>query len=326
MIHVSTQYWNIIDINNSEWIVLTVYNCASRWAVPIFVMVTGVLLGNPKKSLDTEKLKQKILHIICCFLFWSIVYTALSNMPKILTGRKQSLISIISEILTGHFHLWYCYMLIGLYLIIPFLKEIIANEKLLKYFLSLSFIFTFFISPMTEYFELGFVNNVFSKMEWHFTLGYSAYFVMGYFIMKCDISKRMQKIIRIVGLISMGITILVTIWGSYVKGEAWGVIHYFQPNIMLISVTLFIFFKYKEKSVCSLKKNYSKNIEWLSSNTLGVYLIHVLWREILAKVGICSITFHPLIMVPLLTVVIAFLSYVSVWMIKKVPYINRYIV
>ena len=125
----------------------------------------------------------------------------------------------------------------------------------------------------------------------------------------------------------MTVTVLITVHGARIKGEAWGLIHYFQPNTRLISVSIFVFFKNRKKRKNThLGKKYLQVIGWLSSNTLGVFAIHVLWRDVLAKVGITSLTGNPVIMVPLLTCIIAFFSYVSVWIIRKIPYLRWYIV
>lgn len=327
MIHVSTQYWTTIDVNNSKWVIITFYNCMSRWAVPVLVMVTGTLLGSPKKKLTQRKLKEKLLHIICFFVFWSVVYAILGIVPDVIRGTEVQIDEIVSRIIKGHFHLWYCYMLMGLYLISPFLQKIIEDEKLLKYFVFLSIVVTFGISQIVELQNLSLLHTVFQEFEWHFTLGYASYFMLGYFLADCDMSDRTQKILYTTGLLCMTITVLITVQGSRIKGEAWGLIHYFQPNVMLISVSIFVFFKNRKKRKnINLGKKYSQVLGWLSSNTLGVFAIHVLWRDVLAKVGIISLTGTPVIMVPLLTCIIAVFSYVSVWVIRKIPYLRYYIV
>ncbi len=277
-----------------------------------------------QEEADAEKTKRKAFAYYMFFVFWSVVYAILGIVPDVIRGTGVQIDEIVSRIIKGHFHLWYCYMLMGLYLISPFLQKIIEDEKLLKYFVFLSIVVTFGISQIVELQNLSLLHTVFQEFEWHFTLGYASYFMLGFFLADCDISERTQKMLYTTGLLCMTITVLITVQGSRIKGEAWGLIHYFQPNVMLISVSIFLLFKNRKN--INLGKKYSQVLGWLSSNTLGVFAIHVLWRDVVAKVGITSLTGTPVIMVPLLTCIIAVFSYVSVWVIRKIPYLRCYIV
>ena len=50
--------------------------------------------------------------------------------------------------------MWFIYMIIGLYMITPFLKRIVADEKLTRYFLILSFIFALLIPEIIRIINL----------------------------------------------------------------------------------------------------------------------------------------------------------------------------
>ena len=66
-IHVVTLYWNDYDVSTYEWGAFNVFDSISRWAVPIFCMISGYLfLNNEKKKLYIYKvtnfLNQNCIH------------------------------------------------------------------------------------------------------------------------------------------------------------------------------------------------------------------------------------------------------------------------
>ena len=106
--------------------------------VPLFFMITGVLLL-PIKTDPFVFWKKRITKILFPLLTWGVVY---SILPYLL--GKQSLFETIKEILLCPILypsqiggiLWYLYMLIGLYLIMPFVSsELFRNDKLNKVYL-----------------------------------------------------------------------------------------------------------------------------------------------------------------------------------------------
>ena len=118
-----------------------IYGAVLRPCVPLFVMITGALLL-PVRGDASTFYKKRIPRVFYPFLIWSIIYnlfpwiTGLLGLdPKIILDffpysgeevMKQSLSVAIQYILTIPFnfsllavHMWYIYLLIGLYLYLP---------------------------------------------------------------------------------------------------------------------------------------------------------------------------------------------------------------
>ncbi len=56
-----------------------------------------------------------------------------------------------NSFINGHYHMWFLFMIVGLYLIVPFLlRPIVRDEKLLRYFLLLTLIFTFLLPQIAS--------------------------------------------------------------------------------------------------------------------------------------------------------------------------------
>ncbi|WP_096388194.1 MULTISPECIES: acyltransferase family protein [Hafnia] len=113
MTHV-TAYWNYKF--QPVWETVNFYNSLSRCAVPIFVMISGILLI--KDNIDPLTFYRKKLPKAVCVLFsWSLFYYIFYN-------KDISSLGFIVKIFTGQamYHLWYLYFLIGMYFMTPFIS------------------------------------------------------------------------------------------------------------------------------------------------------------------------------------------------------------
>lgn len=80
LIHVASYKWFTADISTTEWNVLNFYNCSLvRWAVPVFIMISGALFLDGKQSI-THIYKKNILRIVTAFLFWSPLYAVVTSL------------------------------------------------------------------------------------------------------------------------------------------------------------------------------------------------------------------------------------------------------
>ncbi|MEE3325182.1 MAG: acyltransferase family protein [Methanosphaera sp.] len=136
MIHISSQNWYEVDIYSYEWMIFSFYDSISRWGVPIFVMISGALfLGNCRSI--KRIYKRNIFRIITAFIFWSFFYAS------IMFVCGCSLKEALACFFRGFYHMWFLFMIIGLYMITPFLVAIVKDKKLINYFLLLSLLFAF---------------------------------------------------------------------------------------------------------------------------------------------------------------------------------------
>lgn len=98
-------------------------NSLSRTCIPLFVMLSGYFLL-PMKGGTGAFFKKRFSRIIGPFLFWCVVFAFYfifyrgDTMADFLTNVAHIPVNFGTEV--GH--LWYIYMLIGLYLLIPVLS------------------------------------------------------------------------------------------------------------------------------------------------------------------------------------------------------------
>lgn len=61
LLHVSAIDWYMIDATSKEWNIINIYDSIVRWGVPIFVMVTGMLLLPEEKEIKISKIFKKYI-------------------------------------------------------------------------------------------------------------------------------------------------------------------------------------------------------------------------------------------------------------------------
>ena len=98
------------------------------WAVPCFLMVTGALLLDPGKDIPASRIYGKYLKRVVLAL---IVFTFIFQILGYLMEGEQTIISgWLSDLFLGQSwaHMWYLYLMIGIYLMMPFYRMIVRSS------------------------------------------------------------------------------------------------------------------------------------------------------------------------------------------------------
>src|SRR5665647_855009 len=120
-IHVSSDYApSSGTVSAYNFWVGNLFDSASRFSVPIFVMISGALLL-PKDYGISIFLKKRMTRLLLPFLFWSMFYIAHSIHYEIQQGNKMGVMELARFVFVqfrdgSSLHLWYIYMINGLYL------------------------------------------------------------------------------------------------------------------------------------------------------------------------------------------------------------------
>jgi len=331
VLHVSVDKWSVLDINSYDWQILNFYLSISRWSVPMFVMISGMFLLDNEKIYTYKKLFfGNILRISIALLFWGFLY----NMVYLIFSEKSIKFSFLLDsfkaIISGDAwgHLWFLYMLIGLYIITPVLRIFIskASRNDLEYFLLIAFLFGSLLPALFQINALKILSGSFSKMDINFVAGFVGCYVSGYYFKKYKINKLALIIIYMLGFLSLIFTITITSILSLSDGAPNAVWLYFTgPNVFITSIAIFLFFKNYVQKI-NFSKKAERIIFLLSRCSFGIYLIHMFFHILINKIGLTNTLFNPLFSVIVMVIIIYLLSFLAIFLIKKMPYLNRYIV
>ncbi|WP_272023351.1 acyltransferase [Olleya namhaensis] len=310
VIHVSGSIVNDYDnANLFNWNIANIFDAFSRYAVPMFFMISGALLLNKEYSLNVF-LNKRVKKIMFPFLFWSIIYSLLNRY--VFNSESLNIEKNIKDVFYGsEYHLWFIYTLLGVYLITPILnKWVKSSSKVeIRYFLVIWFI-TLIIS-------IPGLNIYFPKINLVYFSGYVGYFVLGYYLYYWTTS---NKWLAIGFILSGG---LVTVFGTAfytVKESAfyYYFYEYLNLNTCLVSIGVFILFN-KLKGV---NQSFDTLINKISVQTFGVFLIHPLVLKLFLLLKINVVITNSLIYIPMVTILCFLVSYFSILGLKYLRFGN----
>ena len=269
------------------------------------------------------------MRIVTAFIFWSAVY-AHALLPALLHG--SSFKPVCKKIITGHYHMWFLFMIVGLYMIVPFVKKIVESPALTKYFLALALVFAFIIPQARDiasvfHKDLTVVNSVISKMNLSFIGGYTCYFILGHYLHTIELSKKARCIIYALSALGFASTVLggsfISIYNNKPNGVMCG---NFTLNIMLESLGVFVFFKNLIDAL-KISERMQGIIARLSKYSFGAYLAHALIIEQLNwRLGLNTMSFNPVLSVISISAIVFVISFVVSYVCNHIPVLNKYIV
>jgi surface polysaccharide O-acyltransferase-like enzyme len=302
-------------------------------------MLTGALLLQPSKTESVGTfLKKRWARIGLPLIFWGALYFVWTYFAD---NKTVTINTIIQGYLTmPYLQFWYLYMLIGLYLITPFLRILLAHadDKILKY-LFILWIFGASIIPTISFFT-GF--NLSSNVL--LVTGWVGYYVLGIYLLKVKIRRS-----YLVLCIALGIALAAI--GTYFMSSIYGGpnSYYFQeylsPTMILASVTAYLllntvnmpsfktskapFAQEAEKPKQNEPSKLRKLMHVISENTLPIFLLHLMVLYSIQRgyfgFTIDGTVINSIIGVPIVTALTLFICLAIILPLKKVPYLKNLI-
>lgn len=333
VIHTVADPWGAVPLESARWQLLNVFDSFVRFSVPLFVMLSGMFFLDPAKPVSVKGLyKKNITHMAAAYFTWSFVYAAFENIFIVGGETSEIIAAIIRQGIRGHFTLWFLLMMIGLYMITPFLRIITkyASKRQLEYFLLLSFIFSSLVPVLLDIMPEGLLKlligyysfNLYPKI----VLGYTGCYVLGYYLKAYGMSKRCKNALYISGVLSLLFTIGITAFLSLRRATPVQLFYdNLAPNTLITAAAVFVFVK-EHTAWLEKRPTAVKAVSYVSSCTLGIYLVHDLLNEIIRHLGFDILNYPLWLAVPLYSAAVFALSLAIIGVIKKIPFVNKYIV
>lgn len=324
LIHISSPLINMNwNINPVFWWIGNFDSAIVRFAVPLFLMISGVTLIRPKYDFPVFYTK-RASRVFIPLLFWLVVYWIFRAMVLKSDQQPTSLEEwldwavqlFLNEGVSKH--LWYVYMIFFIYLSIPFWGKFVYNlsNKYMLILLILWFVLIQWVKDIpfnpynwSDHFDLRLIN--------YFT--YSFYFVLGFFLSRLNILQIKKTAFPVLGIIYI-FTILYAAFSAKYLSDQLGKMNlnthgYLHWNTIIQSITVFLMIKMSDiqyKLLINLR-----NI--ISNYSYGIYLVHILVLGILWNNKIYWAIFHPLLAVPFLVVLTIMISYGLIFLLRKIP-------
>jgi surface polysaccharide O-acyltransferase-like enzyme len=307
--------FRIKDTPINDWLAADAYNALVRFCVPVFVMITGALLLQRDYELG-DFLKKRFGRLIPPFIFWSLVYIGykLYDGELELSGNIWPNIKLVlQQLQTGSFyHLWYVYLLMGLYLFIPIISKFVRNatEKELLYFLGIWFLTMLLGRPYLTVFDPG--------IDLHNFTGYIGYLVLGYYLANKPF--KFKHMAPIAALVFILCAVLITLGTYFLLLKTLNLSTFFyepiSPFILILSASAFLMARFIKIKLNPAVNNIISNI---GKYTLGLYLSHALILNLLELGGITYTIFNPVFSILLIALLCFLLSSLLIYIMSKLP-------
>lgn len=340
VLHVSGENWRLTDGRGYNWQIFNAYDALVRYAVPLFIMLSGVLMGTPDRVVDTKRLWRKnILRLAVAYIVWHMFYI-FTNHDYLAQIRKlfpKDIKGTMEIVVHSEFHLWYMFMIMGIYMLIPLLRRIASSEIALKYalllFLCISFIIPTIIQfpflreyPVLDVLLKSIENNFYRIVSRNLHYEYIAYFLAGYYLSVVKISDSLLRRYGL-GFTLVGYLGTVGISAAYAWhiGKPYNFYGHNTLNVLAESVGVFMFIRGVAENH-HFKKKTVKILAEISKYCFGVYLFHICVLNMLTDIGFTTESFDPLLAVPVKSVIIFVVSLGVSAILNHIPIIKKYAV
>ena len=329
LIHVAadviTQYKKV---PMADWWAVNFLDSLVRGQVCLFIMVSGALLLMPGDQTLGEFFKKRMNRILIPFLVWSCLYLV---WKKVFLSADFSWLEGLDKIAKNqvHFHMWFFYALIGIYLVTPVFRifTTYARPARLLYFIGIWFLFASvwpFIQAAVKLFwgiKLDFYLPVGAVQ------GFIGYFILGYYL-RAHASEKWEQRAPGIALAALGICMLGT-YAACLKTGYYHVLFYenVAPNVAIYAAALFLIAKKAAPQLEKLAPRAKSLLTEFSKASFGVYLIHPMVMEAV-EYGRFGFQLSPLgnpsaLMVIAATGVIYLISLAATLIFLRIPFLRR---
>lgn len=328
-----------------------IYGSVLRPCVPLFVMITGALLL-PVRGDASTFYKKRIPRVFYPFLIWSVLYnlfpwiTGLLGLnPQIILDffpyageevMRQSFSVSLEYILMIPFnfsilavHMWYIYLLIGLYLYLPVFSAWVekASERA-----KLMFLLAWGVTLLLPYYYQFVSNYLWGTCSWnsfgmlYAFAGFNGYLLLGHYLKNLEWSLKKTLTIGIpMFAVGYAVTFLgfrhITALPEYTDEMLELFFTYCSLNVVMMTIPVFMLAKKVKVNSERMKKALAN----LTVCGFGIYMIHyfftgpsvVLMRAIDIPIGL---------QIPVAAILAFAVSWGLVWLIYRAGKVAKYIV
>lgn len=318
VIHVTAENW-YTETDNVYWVVNNSYNALSRWSVPVFVMVSGALFLSRDISVKTMFAKY-IPRILLILLIWGLYYWLYATNNWTIQNLWDSFVKLCSG--EAYSHLWYLYMVIGLYLVTPILRLFVKNaeKQTIEYAVLLFFVLQVIIPYISKFIPA--INSFYNMLNIFPLTKYIIFYLGGYYFSQYDLSRSKRLILYISSIVLLFATMINSDVVSYNAGTPKGNYGIFSIGTSLMAFSVFVFVKRLEP-ILTNSTVLNRAISLLGPLTFGIYLLHFRIDKLLLGFGLNSNFIHPILGVPIISILVFLITAFIVYLLSKIPYIRR---
>ena len=328
-----------------------IYGSVLRPCVPLFVMITGALLL-PVRGDASTFYKKRIPRVFYPFLIWSVLYNLFPWITGLLGLNPQIILDFFpyagEEVMQQSFsvsleyilmipfnfsilavHMWYIYLLIGLYLYLPVFSAWVekASERA-----KLMFLLAWGVTLLLPYYYQFVSNYLWGTCSWnsfgmlYAFAGFNGYLLLGHYLKNLEWSLKKTLAIGIpMFAVGYAVTFLgfrhITALPEYTDEMLELFFTYCSLNVVMMTIPVFMLAKKVKVNSERMKKALAN----LTVCGFGIYMIHYFFTGP-SVVLMRAINMPSGLQIPVAAILAFTVSWGLVWLIYRAGKVAKYIV
>lgn len=282
-----------------SWVALI----CTRWAVPVFFMMSGALMLDPRREMGWDKIKRHVWRMGFILLTFGTVFCLVKsavNMGELTLATVQD--AAIDFICARSWdHMWFVYTLLGFYLLTPVFRPFIAqaSERELRCACLAMVVFLQGAQTLSTLlgWDLWHVIELPSDLTWY---------VLGYYVhtyLKFDWRYGAAAFVSIVLMLVVKET----------QGAHWAGM---PDHIFIVPVAVAVLLAFERYLEVPLDKH--PVVALLADYSFGIYLVHPVYQHLIVEA--VDVAAYPAVLFDVgLALVSLALSIPTVWALRKLP-------
>ncbi len=317
-IHVVAPLIQCVPPGSAAWWTCSMTMSLVSSSVLVFVLISGTLfLGRPCHE-DVPGFFARRMRFMAQVLFWTVFYMVLRCMSE----RDLSWSRLLTDLFYGspYYHLWFLYMIAGLYLVTPSLCRYVRKvQRPVRMSIVLFLMVCVCVLTLAENI-LSF--RLFQNIVLLF-IPFIPFFLLGHELRMEEVGVRFGKTCLgsfLVTVVALPAVVSVCLSRHYGEGVVSWLFGSFSIFVMVMAICIFRFFNaVRDARILALTAR-------LSPVTLGTYVLHPLFLPFFDGEWFAGLSLKLEIAVVVRILVVFAWSAATAWAIGRIPYIRGLVI
>jgi surface polysaccharide O-acyltransferase-like enzyme len=310
-------------LTDATWTATTAVETFTRWCVPIFIMVSGMLLLQSRTAAQSPRsfYARRASRIVIPLVGWTIFYRAFIEH----TGPHANFEETVQAIYSGqpYYHLYFLFVIAGLYMICPYLARGIdgLSQRQLAALTVTTLIVCFLWTGVSPWLPpTG--SNAFSIFA-----PYVGYFLAGCWLGRVRLDRQLVLgAVMIFCLVGVASTLATYEFAHISTPLDWRYLYgYTTPTVMVMSLAVFVALRWAcERREEAVPIKHMVALHYVGEATFGIFLIHpfflTLWLEHYPQP---IEALHLLWWLPATVIGLIAVSFICTILMKQIPGLRR---
>ncbi|MBB6172090.1 surface polysaccharide O-acyltransferase-like enzyme [Nocardiopsis mwathae] len=271
---VTTRY---TDLGTATWWAANAVDASFRWCVPVFIMISGALLLRPREERLSVFYRRRFSRIGIPLVVWVAAYLAWEAYRTGITPGQAA-----GEILSGtpSIHLYFLFVLAGLYLLTPFLRVFVehATVPTVWWFAGLMSVIGMADQAIAGLDGTGEANAVTRFLP------FVGYYVIGYLLRDVTMTRGRTWGAAVALLLgtaatAMGAGLIARAYGEWGTSAVY-LYDYLSPTVLVMSIAAYLLFRAAGDRFLTgtgaAAHAWRRRLRAVSDVSFGVFLVHVM--------------------------------------------------